>query len=211
MSPETTRSQRKRVAILKTAMAEFQARGFRETSMDRIAERAKVSKRTVYNHFGSKEELFKAITGELVARLNEAVAVKFEPGRPLRDQLHDMAMREVDTFLSPDFVGMSRVFVAETLRSPELVRSAFASDSVTKNSFTAWVREAVDAGALAVSDPEAAAHQLVALLKGPLFWPVVMGIFKPPPAKRRLAIVEQAVGMFLAAYAPGGPQKARST
>ncbi|WP_390888393.1 TetR/AcrR family transcriptional regulator, partial [Leclercia adecarboxylata] len=59
MSPSdrpTRLTDRKRAAILEAAVAEFRAFGFAGTSMDRIAATAEVSKRTVYNHFASKDE-----------------------------------------------------------------------------------------------------------------------------------------------------------
>ncbi len=54
-------TDRKRVAIVDAAIAEFREHGFDATSMDRIAATAAVSKRTVYNHFPSKDELFAEI------------------------------------------------------------------------------------------------------------------------------------------------------
>ncbi|MFP4904840.1 TetR/AcrR family transcriptional regulator, partial [Paraburkholderia sp. BR14261] len=42
-------TDRKRAAIVAAAIDEFLASGFDATSMDRIAARANVSKRTVYN------------------------------------------------------------------------------------------------------------------------------------------------------------------
>ena len=59
MSPKRDTSQ-KRHEILDAAIREFQAVGYDNTSMDRIAESAGASKRTVYNHFASKELLFQA-------------------------------------------------------------------------------------------------------------------------------------------------------
>ena len=56
MSSQTF-TQRKRAAILEAARQEFLSQGVRDTSMDRIAECANVSKRTVYNHFASKDHL----------------------------------------------------------------------------------------------------------------------------------------------------------
>ena len=54
--PVTARlTDRKREAIIQAAIAEFRDNGFKVTSMDRIAARAEVSKRTVYNHFPSKD------------------------------------------------------------------------------------------------------------------------------------------------------------
>ncbi|HCT25152.1 MAG TPA: TetR family transcriptional regulator, partial [Stenotrophomonas sp.] len=42
-------TDRKREAIVRAAVEEFRASGYEATSMDRIAEVAGVSKRTVYN------------------------------------------------------------------------------------------------------------------------------------------------------------------
>ena len=50
----------KRETIISAAIQIFIEEGFDNASMDRIAERANASKRTVYNHFPSKEELFHA-------------------------------------------------------------------------------------------------------------------------------------------------------
>ena len=61
----TRLTDRKRAAILEAAVAEFRSNGFEVTSMDRIAETAGVSKRTVYNHFPSKEALFAEILTQL--------------------------------------------------------------------------------------------------------------------------------------------------
>lgn len=60
--PSPTRlTDRKRDAIVQAAIEEFRQHGFNGTSMDRVAAAAEVSKRTVYNHFPSKEDLFEAI------------------------------------------------------------------------------------------------------------------------------------------------------
>ncbi len=52
-----TRSDIKREAIIQAATQAFQEFGVNGTSMDKLAELANVSKRTVYNHFSTKEEL----------------------------------------------------------------------------------------------------------------------------------------------------------
>ena len=48
-------TSKKRLAILDGAIRVFIENGYETSSMDRIAEAAGVSKRTVYNHFPSKE------------------------------------------------------------------------------------------------------------------------------------------------------------
>ena len=57
-NPRKRLTDRKREAIMRAAVDEFRTAGYEATSMDRIAAAAGVSKRTVYNHFPSKEELF---------------------------------------------------------------------------------------------------------------------------------------------------------
>ena len=58
MHSSTRLTDRKRSAILEAAAEQFRLHGFETASVDSIAAAAGVSKRTVYNHFPSKEELF---------------------------------------------------------------------------------------------------------------------------------------------------------
>ena len=71
-----TRSELKREAIVSAAKAAFQEFGVKDSSMDKIAEMAAVSKRTVYNHFPSKEELVMHLLRELWDQA--LVQVKFD-------------------------------------------------------------------------------------------------------------------------------------
>jgi AcrR family transcriptional regulator len=73
----------RREAILVAARSAFAERGFHETSLDSVAERAGVSKALLYEHFSSKRELYVAMlemhVHELVDRISGAVA-DAEPG-----------------------------------------------------------------------------------------------------------------------------------
>jgi len=73
----------RREAILDAARSAFAERGFHETSLDSVAERAGVSKALLYEHFSSKRELYVAMlemhVHELVERISGAVAGA-EPG-----------------------------------------------------------------------------------------------------------------------------------
>src|SRR5215472_6598979 len=85
-------TDRKRAAIVAAAIDEFLASGFDATSMDRIAARASVSKRTVYNHFPSKEALFASILCQLWDASATADAPAYRAGEPLRTQLVELLM-----------------------------------------------------------------------------------------------------------------------
>ena len=87
-------SDQKKKQIVEAAIAEFQEKGFAGASMDRISERAQVSKRTVYNHFESKETLFKAINQCLADQVNSALEVPYDRDKPIRDALIELGWAE---------------------------------------------------------------------------------------------------------------------
>ena len=64
VDPRITRS---RALIMEAAARMFLEHGYPSTSVDDIAAAAGVSKRTVYNVFDDKEQLFRAILGEAIA------------------------------------------------------------------------------------------------------------------------------------------------
>src|SRR5580692_11123414 len=53
--------ERKRAAIVAAARQAFLENGYTQASMDRIAESAQVSVKTIYRHFENKDELFSAV------------------------------------------------------------------------------------------------------------------------------------------------------
>src|ERR1700733_14319625 len=112
-------TDRKRAAIVGAAVEEFLAAGYDATSMDRIAARASVSKRTVYNHFPSKEVLFAAILHQLWDTSQTRDAPVYSADQPLRAQLLDLLRRKL-RFLSDDpFLSLARVAISAGIHSPE--------------------------------------------------------------------------------------------
>src|SRR2546421_12720937 len=73
--------ERRRPLVLDAALREFVAHGYRGTSMEAIAEAAKVSKPVVYECYPSKEKLFRALLEREERKLGEAVASSL-PRRP---------------------------------------------------------------------------------------------------------------------------------
>jgi AcrR family transcriptional regulator len=67
----------RREAILAAALDAFSEGGYHETSLEKVAARAGVSKALIYEHFRSKRELHGALVemyvGELLARVGEAI------------------------------------------------------------------------------------------------------------------------------------------
>ncbi len=168
--------------------------------MDRIAELAGASKRTVYNHFGSKEALFQAVVGRL---LDAAVALEqlaWDPERPLEDQLADFA--QAKAILAEDAASLClvRVVFGVFIKHPELVRDVITRSTEQENSLITWLRKADEAGRLEVPDPELAANVFWSLAKGALFWPQLLE--GPMDPGTRNAVMDELVQTFLARYRP---------
>ncbi|MEO0914551.1 MAG: TetR/AcrR family transcriptional regulator [Pseudomonadota bacterium] len=159
--------------IIDAAVAEFQERGYSDASMDRVSARAEVSKRTVYKYFESKEKLFRVIVDTFTSRFAEMLDVRYQPGRPIREQLVELARAEGSILMSPDIMAMARMLISETLRSPDLAKKVEGIDKARP--FVDMFRGASDEGQLAALDPETAAQEFLALLKARAFWPQIFG------------------------------------
>jgi TetR/AcrR family transcriptional regulator of autoinduction and epiphytic fitness len=198
-------TDRKRVAILDAAIEEFRAAGFEATSMDRIAARASVSKRTVYNHFPSKEALFAAILHQLWDASRTGHAPGYRAYEPLRAQLLELLMRKMRLLNDEAFLSLARVAIAAGIHSPERARDMVARMGEREEDLTIWIRAAAADGRLRVSDPLFSSLQLQGLVKSFAFWPQVM-MGQPPLSKgEQKKVAEAAADMFLAHYASDAP------
>ncbi|EJM65869.1 TetR/AcrR family transcriptional regulator of autoinduction and epiphytic fitness [Pseudomonas sp. ADAK2 TE3594] len=193
-------TDRKREAIIQAAIAEFRANGFDITSMDKIAATAGVSKRTVYNHFPSKEELFAEILNQLWTRATAEQEMSYHPDLPLRDQLRLMLQAKLQMLADDNFLDLARVAIAATIHSPERAQNMVARMGAREESLTVWIRAAQADGLLKPVAPDFAAQQIHGLLKSFAFWPQIsMGQPGLSPEMQH-TVVESALDMFLACY-----------
>ncbi|PMZ90150.1 MULTISPECIES: TetR/AcrR family transcriptional regulator [unclassified Pseudomonas] len=193
-------TDRKRQAIIQAAINEFRDNGFEITSMDKIAATAGVSKRTVYNHFPSKEELFAEILNQLWTRVTAEQETAYRPDLPLREQLRGLLMAKLQMLGDDNFLDLARVAIAATIHSPERAQDMVARMGEREEGLTVWIRAAQADGRLKAIAPDFAAQQVQGLLKSFAFWPQIsMG--KPglsPEVQHQVA--ESALDMFLACY-----------
>jgi TetR/AcrR family transcriptional regulator of autoinduction and epiphytic fitness len=193
-------TDRKRQAIIQAAINEFRDNGFEITSMDKIAATAGVSKRTVYNHFPSKEELFAEILNQLWIRVTAEQETAYRPDLPLRDQLRGLLVAKLQILGDDNFLDLARVAIAATIHSPERAQDMVARMGEREEGLTVWIRAAQADGRLKAIAPDFAAQQIHGLLKSFAFWPQIsMG--KPGlSAEEQHQVAESALDMFLACY-----------
>jgi len=196
-SSPTRLTDRKRAAIVQAAIAEFRASGFDATSMDRVAATAGVSKRTVYNHFPSKDDLFAQILQELWACSTAAVQGPYRADLPLRDQLIDVLRQKMTLMRDPYFLDLAKVAIAEAIHTPERARSMVAKLSEKEEGAAAFLRAAQADGKLKDGDAVLMANVLQGQLKAFAFWPQVAMGQPPLDEPQQQTVVATAVDMFL--------------
>ncbi|RYF23744.1 MAG: TetR family transcriptional regulator [Comamonadaceae bacterium] len=195
-------TDRKREAIVQAAIAEFREHGFAGTSMDRVAAAAEVSKRTVYNHFPSKDELFEAILLHLWDRSHALPPLRYDAARPLPEQVRAALDAKMQLLDDPSFIALSRVAMAEMMHTPQRAQAMVARLSEKEEDLPLWIRAAQADGRLRAGvDPQYAAHQLQGLVKAFAFWPQIALGQPPLSAAQREQVLADAVAMFLALYA----------
>jgi len=193
-------TDRKRAAIIDAAVIEFRQSGYEATSMDRLAASAGVSKRTVYNHFPSKEALFAQIIQQLWELSAEGLDLTYRSDRPLRAQLLELVSQKLRLLHDPNFADLARVAIAAGIHSPERTQEIVARMGDREEGLTVWIRAAASDGKLKTSDPVFASLQLQGLVKGFAFWPQI-ALGQPPltPAQQK-QVAETSVDMFLSHY-----------
>ena len=193
-------TDRKRQAIIQAAIIEFRDNGFEITSMDKIAATAGVSKRTVYNHFPSKEELFAEILNQLWIRVTAEQETAYRSDLPLRDQLRVLLMAKLQMLGDDNFLDLARVAIAATIHSPERAQDMVARMGEREEGLTVWIRAAQADGRLKAVAPEFAAQQIHGLLKSFAFWPQISMGQPSLSAEEQNTVADSALAMFLGYY-----------
>lgn len=204
---EEGRSARKRRAILEAATASFYESGYLGTSMDTIAARATVSKRTVYQHFADKQQLFHEIVLQTVDDVDQmftGLAARLAQTDDVDRELADVARQFAEWLMQPETLRLRRLIIAEASRFPELGTTWYRRGFETViNMLADALHSLAQRGLLEIGDARAAASQLMGLT---LWIPVNQVMFcgeQARPSKRRIdEYVRNGVRTFLAAYRP---------
>jgi len=109
--------------ILDVATELFLAQGYGLTTIDALARRAGISKRTFYHRFADKAVLFGAVVHHILQRLRPPPNVPLLEGATLHEVLKRLARLILQAALSPQAIALHRLIVAESARFPELARA----------------------------------------------------------------------------------------
>jgi AcrR family transcriptional regulator len=202
--PSRADALRLRQRILEAAAELFLAEGYGSTTIEAVAARAGISKRTFYHRFEDKSAVFAAVVHEIIEQIRPPAGVPLIVGATLRDILRRIAAMMLRAALSPPAIALHRLVMAESARFPELVRAVHGDGST---------REAIAliSGLLAreprgprvaklSADSRAFAAQQFIFMVVTLPQRRAMGFGAPMTAAELDAWADQAVGLFLNGY-----------
>lgn len=190
-------------AIVEAARKTFLSRGFDAASMDQIALIAGVSKRTVYNRFRSKEELFAAAITESCHNLLPVDVDDIESTLAPDDLIRALGRQFLKGVLDPEAIALRRIAAFEAERTPSIGRAYLEHGPGAMAARCAPILSRLaEKGAYRIDNPEEAIWQLGALITEPLYTKALLG---DVPENVDAAIdtqVERGVAAFRKIYAP---------
>ncbi len=200
-----TRTRRSQGKILAAAEDAFLAQGYLGTSMDVVAERAGVSKQTVYSNFGSKEALFLRVVNEMAGGAADVLSENdhvTEYPVSVRKYFMDASKAQLNVVLTPRLMKLRRMVIGEVERFPELgveLHRAGPKPSIRK--FSRAIAHYQSTGDLIESEPLQAAKQFNWLLMGePVNSAMLLGDDGLPTEPEIETHAQQCVDLFLRAH-----------
>lgn len=202
---EDPRIVRSREAAIQAGRTLFLRDGYAGTTMEEIAERAGLAKRTLYNHYADKDALFIEIVSQVIGsaeRFAQELTDELRELAPcdLSGALHELGRRLALAILRPDVIALRRLLIGEAGTFPELAAQYFerAPGTVLVALEQKFERLMQD-GLLCPADPGRAAEQFAYLIAGPpLDRAVLLGT--APSEEQVVACARDGVETFLARY-----------
>ena len=184
--------------ILDVAIRLFTQLGYEETSTNRVASEAAVSKATVYKLYPSKEDLLVASIVHGCERSNVQLTLTGLERESLPDALFAIACRFMDAFWSESGVHLLQLVISESRRSPRIGASFMkAGPGYIQQFLTEFLGQPARAGQLFTSDPELAAARFISQLGGLTHLALLTSQRKAPKPKERDEHACALVKLFL--------------
>ncbi|WP_431861235.1 TetR/AcrR family transcriptional regulator [Azospirillum sp.] len=202
-APPDSRPDPKTEQILAASREIFLELGYAGTSMDLVAQRARVSKTTLYTRFPSKDDLYVATISAECERRGLRFAPDSFDDLPLEEALRALGRRFVDLIWSEAAIRMHQSVTGEATRVPQAARLFFqAGPEKAIAAFVAFFERAAARGLLKADDPAFVATQFLAAMQGGPYCALCLGLCEMPDEAERDAFVAKAVALFVNGCGP---------
>ncbi len=201
--------------LIDVATRLFLERGFDGTSIDAVAEAARVSKPTVYAQYGDKRGLFAAVLKLEIARwlapLSAATEMQFDTpsDASIEQRLVELGRQLLSISCGADAVAFGRILTAQAINFPEIAKLAEEEGWSKAVSTTArFFDHLAAAGALDVEDTTIAAEAYLNMVVGHTHRIATFGI--PIDMKAAEKQMKLSIRLFLSG-ALGPPDRSRTS
>jgi TetR/AcrR family transcriptional regulator, mexJK operon transcriptional repressor len=201
--PTRDASEQLRDRILDVATELLFSHGYGATSIEAIARRARVSKRTFYQRFPDKPALMSAVIVRLIDSLRPPAHVPLTEGGSLEQILIHLGSLILHAALTPRVLQLQRLIVAESARFPDLA-SAVAKSGGRQEAVAIISQLLLRHGRSAAITPEDAGFASQQFLQMIVSLPQLrqIGLGAPMTPEELEAWVRNSVAIFLDGY-PG--------
>jgi AcrR family transcriptional regulator len=162
--------------LIEAAAALFAENGFDATSVDSVAERAGVSKATIYTRYDDKAQLFAAVVRRQISELFENLDFDGTQG-DATEVLLEVGRQALGLVIRPETTAIYRMVIAQTPRFPELGilmdREGFQRGQV---GIARLLRKISERGEVEIDDFDMAAEMFLSLVIGRLSRLVLLGL-----------------------------------
>ncbi|WP_018505477.1 TetR/AcrR family transcriptional regulator [Parafrankia discariae] len=169
--PTREQAEARHEELLDTALEVFLERGFELATIEMIAGRVSMTKRTVYARYPDKAALFRAAVQRAIERqiVPQAVLEGMDNG-DLAETLGAIARLRITQVATPNGLRLQRIINTESYRFPEIFTISFEQSGRPVIEFVAGVLErAVADGTIAPTNPRLAASVFMSMLvSGPV-------------------------------------------
>jgi len=202
------RSTNSVAAIVGAAKRLFLEFGYDGVNLETVADTAGVSRQTVYNRFGGKEAVFRAMIESHWKQIRDSDIFKSgttELGP--EELLHRFGMSIVAFVNEAEQIAFTRLIISESRRLPWIAEEFYrVGKQPLVAGFSECLRRLNARGLLDCKDPQFATHQFMGLIQEFAIWPKVMAIGEA--SQNNFAaenVVDEAIKMFMARYRPTEP------
>lgn len=188
-TPEQRRASReaKRSAVLRAAVRMFNEKGFHQTSLDDVAGALGISKPTIYQYLGNKDQVLLECVTIGLAQLQAAAETSSQTSGTGADRLTNFLTRYAE--INMDDFGRCVIRTADEALAPESRAQFRAHKRQIDKAMRGLIEGGIADGSLAPHDPKMLAFTLAGALNWPARWHEADGAQSPQEIARHLVAI----------------------
>jgi len=175
--PTREQAEARHEELLDAALEEFLEHGFELTTIEMVATRVSMTRRTVYARYADKAALFRAAVQRAIERqiVPPDVLAGFDKG-DLAETLESVARLRIGQVMTPNGLRLQRIINTESYRFPEIFTANFEQSAKPVLDFVAGVLDrAAAAGRISPTDSGSAASAFMSMVVGGQVRAIVSG------------------------------------